>query len=75
MGISEQEIKDLITGYPDCPISSLLSNIHGFNGSDENIKQLYDILDWIENHESELGRLRRIVKDKILDYRFKDVKI
>ena len=49
MGISEQEIKDLITGYPDCPISSLLSNIHGFNGSDENIKQLYDILDWIEN--------------------------
>ncbi len=75
MGISEQEIKDLITGYPDCPISSLLSNIHDFNGSDENIKQLYDILDWIENHEAELGRLRRVVKDKILDYRFKDVKV
>ncbi|MCK5669808.1 hypothetical protein KAI10_00350 [Candidatus Bathyarchaeota archaeon] len=75
MGISEQEIKDLITGYPDCPISSLLSNIHGFNGSDENIKQLYDILDWIETHEAELGRLRRVVKDKILDYRFKDVKV
>jgi len=75
MAISEQEIKKLIEGYPDCPISSLLSNIHSFNGSDENIKQLYDILDWIENHEVELGRLRRVVKNKILDYRFKDVKV
>jgi hypothetical protein len=75
MDFSEQEIKKLIKGYPDCPISSLLSNIHSFNGSDENIKQLYEVLDWIENHEAELDRLRRVVKDKILDYRFKDVKV
>ena len=75
MEISELEIKELIKGFPDCPVERLLNDIHNFNGSEENINQLYDVLAWIESHEVELGKLRRIVEKKIIDYRFKDVKV
>ncbi len=65
----------MIKGFPDCPVEHLLSDIHDFNGSEENINQLYDVLTWIAAHEVELGKLRRIVEKKIIDYRFKDVKV
>ena len=75
MEISELEIKELIKGFPDCPVELLLSDIHDFNGSEKNITQLYDVLTWIENHEVELSKPRRILEKKTIDYRFKDVKV
>ncbi len=75
MEISEQEIKDLVPNYPDCPIENLFSNIREFDGSDKNIDQLYEVLAWIADHEVELSKLRRVVEKKIIDYRFKDVKV
>jgi hypothetical protein len=65
----------LIKGFPYCPVERLLSDIHDFNGSKENITQLYDVLTWIENHEVELSKLRRILEKKTIDYRFKDIKV
>ncbi len=65
----------MIKGFPDYPVERLFSDIPGFNGSEENITQLYDVLTWIENHEVELSNLRRILEKKIIDYRFKDVKV
>ena len=53
----------------------LLSDLKGFDGSEDNINQLYDVLAWIADHEVELSKLRRIVERKIIDYRFKDVKV
>ena len=75
MQISRTEIEEIINNFPDCPVERLLSDLNGFDGSDQNIDQLYDILTWIANHEVELSKLRRIVEKKILDYRFKDVKV
>jgi hypothetical protein len=73
--LSEKEIKDLINGYPECPVERLLNDINEYNGSDEGLDELYKLLKWIENHEGELSRLRRTVEKKIIDYRFKDFKI
>ena len=44
-------------------------------GSDDDFEKLYDLLKWIEMHEGELAKLRRTVEKKIIDYRFKDVKV
>ena len=75
MEISEQEIQELVHNFPDCPVERLLSDLNNFDGSDENIEQLYDVLAWIADHQVELSKLRCIVERKIIDYRFKDVKV
>ena len=75
MNISKSEIEELVHNFPDCPVECLLSDLQGFDGSEDNINQLYDVLAWIADHEVELSKLRRIVERKIIDYRFKDVKV
>lgn len=75
MQVSEVEIKELINGFPDCPVEKLLKGINEFDGSEADIDELYDLLKWIENHEIELSKLRRMVEKKIIDQRFKDVKV
>ena len=75
MQVSEVEIKELFNGFPDCPVEKLLKGINEFDGSEADIDELYDLLKWIENHEIELSKLRRMVEKKIIDQRFKDVKV
>ena len=75
MEISETEIQEIINNYPDCPVRTLLSKINDFDGSEKNLAELYDLLKWIENHEDELAKLRRMVEEKIIDTRFRDVKV
>ena len=75
LNISKSEIEELVHNFPDCPVERLLSDLQGFDGSEDNINQLYDVLAWIADHEVELSKLRRIVERKIIDYRFKDVKV
>ena len=75
MELSDIEIKELINGFPECPVEKLLRGVNDYEGSDEDLDQLYDLLKWIENHEGELAKLRRVVEQKIIDYRFRDVKV
>ncbi|MBT3284411.1 hypothetical protein HN807_08550 [Candidatus Bathyarchaeota archaeon] len=75
MQFSKAEIEELVNNFPACPVERLIKDINGFDGSDQNIDQLYDVLTWIADHEVELSKLRRIVEKKIIDYRFKDVKL
>ncbi len=73
--ISEIEIKELINGFPECPVEILVKSIQDYDGSDDDLEELYSLLKWIENHEGELAKLRRMIEKKIIDYRFKDVKV
>lgn len=75
MGLSEQEIKDIINGFPECPVERLLKGVNEFDGSEAGLEELYELLKWIESHEVELSKLRRIVEKKILDQRFRDVRV
>ena len=75
MEISEIEIKELINGFPECPVEKLVKGIKDYDGSDEDLDELYSLLNWIKNHEGELAKLRRMIEKKIIDYRFKDVKV
>ena len=75
MELSEREIKEVINGFPECPVEKLLNGINEYNGSDDDLEELYDLLKWIEKHEVELGKLRRLVEKKIINQRFKDVKV
>jgi hypothetical protein len=73
--ISDIEIKELINGVPECPVETLLKGLNEFDGSDADLDELYKLLKWIETHEGELSKLRRMVEKKIIDQRFKDVKV
>lgn len=73
--LSDSELKELIVDYPNCPVESLFSKLNEFDGSNEGLEDLYVVLKWIENHEGELAKLRRLVESKIIDHRFKDVKV
>lgn len=73
--LSEVEIKEILKGFPECPVGKLLKGINNYSGSDEGLEELYELLVWIESHEGELARLRRMVEQKIIDYRFRDVKV
>ena len=75
MQVTESDIKELISGFPECPVEKLLRSINDYNGSDDDIDELYQLLKWIEAHEVELSKLRRMVEKKIIDQRFKDVKV
>lgn len=73
--LSEKEIKDIINGFPGCPVERLLNGINEFDGSEKSLEDLYSLLKWIQNHEGELARLRRIVERKIIEHRFGEVKV
>ncbi len=73
--LSETEIKELINGFPDCPVERLFKQLNEFDGSENDLETLYEMLKWIQNHEGELAKLRRVVEKKIIDQRFKDVKV
>ena len=75
MHVSEIEIKELVSKFPECPVKTLQRIIRDFDGSSTDLDELYSILKWIESHEGELSKLRRMVEKKIIDQRFKDVKV
>ena len=75
MQFYKAEIEEMVNNFSACTVERLRKDINGFDGSDQNIDQLYDVLTWIADHEVELSKLRRIVEKKIIDYRFKDVKL
>lgn len=75
MELSENEVKNIINGFPDCPVERLFGKLNEYDGSENDLETLYDLLKWIQNHEGELAKLRRIVEKKIIDQRFKDVKV
>jgi hypothetical protein len=62
--LSEVEVKELINGYPDCPVEKLLNTVHDYDGSEDKLEELYSLLKWIENHEEELAKLRRMVEER-----------
>ncbi len=75
MQLTENEIKELINRFPECPVEKLIRCVNDFDGSTKGLDELYSILKWIESHEVKLSKLRRTVEKKIIDQRFKDVKV